>query len=119
MSPTQNVGEDPIHGAPTTSLRGILRGMSVHSGNVANQCREWVYDCKKTMQSLEDALRLIINKKDAQAAITEACRHPTSDNVHLAMKEINDADKCIRALQGQIGGYVNALQQWLDEEPGF
>ncbi|KAK2675747.1 hypothetical protein RAB80_007932 [Fusarium oxysporum f. sp. vasinfectum] len=90
-----------------------------NAGNVANQCREWVNDCKKTLQSLEEALRLIINKKEAQAAIAQACKHPVPDNVHLAMKEISDADKRIAALQAQIRGYADALRQWLDKEPGF
>lgn len=35
------------------------------------------------------------------------------------MKEISDADKRITALQTQIRGYVDALRQWLDKEPGF
>ncbi|SCO84988.1 uncharacterized protein FRV6_09115 [Fusarium oxysporum] len=69
--------------------------------------------------SLEEALRLIINKKEAQAAIAQACKHPVPDNVHLAMKEISDADKRIAALQAQIRGYADALRQWLDKEPGF
>ncbi|KAF5647272.1 hypothetical protein F52700_1574 [Fusarium sp. NRRL 52700] len=77
--------------------------------NVANQCREWVHDCKKTFQSLEEA----------QAAILQACKHPEPDNVHLAMKGISDADKRISALQTQIRGYVDAVRQWLDKEPGF
>ncbi|ENH68999.1 hypothetical protein FOC1_g10010172 [Fusarium oxysporum f. sp. cubense race 1] len=169
MSSTQNPFEDPIHGAPATGIRGMLRGLSVrqqeksqekkaarlrtqnwilpdsgeckswsleeinylvnasisnkkaisNAGNVANQCREWVNDCKKTLQSLEEALRLIINKKEAQAAIAQACKHPVPDNVHLAMKEISDADKRIAALQAQIRGYADALRQWLDKEPGF
>ncbi|KAI1011553.1 hypothetical protein LB504_002519 [Fusarium proliferatum] len=90
-----------------------------NAGNVANQCREWVHDCKKTLQSLEESLRLVINKKGAQAAIAKACKHPEPENVHLAMKEISDADKRITALQTQIRGYVDALRQWLDKEPGF
>jgi flagellin-like hook-associated protein FlgL len=93
--------------------------VTANAGNVANQCREWVHDCKKTLQSLEGAIRLIINKTDAKAAVAQACKHPTPDNVHLAMKEINDADRRIEALQSQIGGYVDALRQWLDKEPGF
>ncbi|CZR37062.1 uncharacterized protein FPRO_02678 [Fusarium proliferatum ET1] len=68
---------------------------------------------------LVESLRLVINKKEAQAAIAKACKHPEPENVHLAMKEISDADKRITALQTQIRGYVDALRQWLDKEPGF
>ncbi|KAH7167684.1 hypothetical protein DER46DRAFT_295248 [Fusarium sp. MPI-SDFR-AT-0072] len=82
-----------------------------NAGNVANQCREWVHDCKKTFQSLEEALRLIINKKEAKAAIAQACKHPVPDNVRLALKEISDADKRIAALQTQTRGYIDALRQ--------
>ncbi|KAF5252123.1 hypothetical protein FANTH_2871 [Fusarium anthophilum] len=89
------------------------------AGNVANQCREWVHDCKKTLQCLEESLPLVINKKEAQAAIVKACKHPEPENVHLAMKGISDADKRITALQTQIRGYVDALRQWLNKEPGF
>ncbi|KAF5970938.1 hypothetical protein FBULB1_9502 [Fusarium bulbicola] len=69
-----------------------------NAGNVANQCREW---------------------EEIQAAIAKACKHPEPENVHLAMKGISDADKRITALQTQIRGYVDALRQWLNKEPGF
>ncbi|KAF5580332.1 hypothetical protein FPCIR_10667 [Fusarium pseudocircinatum] len=95
------------------------RKVTVHSENVANQCREWVHDCKKALQSLEGDLKLIINKKDIKAGIIQAYKHPTEANVNLAMKEIDNADKRIRALQSEIRGYVDALRQWLDKEPGF
>ncbi|KAF5977457.1 hypothetical protein FCOIX_6473 [Fusarium coicis] len=95
------------------------RKVTVHSENVANQCREWVHDCKKTLQSLEGDLKLIINKKNVKAVITQACKHPTEDNANLALKRIDDADKRIRALQSEIRGYVDALREWLDKEPGF
>ncbi|KAG5753272.1 hypothetical protein H9Q72_005418 [Fusarium xylarioides] len=90
-----------------------------HAGNVANQCREWVHDCKKTLQSLDESLRLVINKKEAQAAIVKVCKHPEPGNVYMAMKQISDADKRVTSLQTQIRGYVDALRQWLDKEPGF
>ncbi|KAF5605219.1 uncharacterized protein FSUBG_6604 [Fusarium subglutinans] len=77
-----------------------------NAGNVANQCREWVHDCKKTLQCLEESLHLVINKEETQAAIAKACKHPGPENVHLAMKGISDADKRITALQTQIRGYV-------------
>ncbi|KAF4501381.1 hypothetical protein FAGAP_2427 [Fusarium agapanthi] len=72
------------------------RKVTVHSENVANQCREWVHDCKTTLQCLEGDLKLIINKKDIKAVITQACKHPTQANVNLATKEIDDTDKRIR-----------------------
>ncbi|KAF4423793.1 hypothetical protein FACUT_10404 [Fusarium acutatum] len=97
----------------------IERKVTVHSENMANQCREWVHDCKKTLQSLEGDRKLIINKKNVKAVITQACKDPTQANVNLAMKEIDDADKRIRTLQSEIRGYVDALRQWLDKEPGF
>ncbi|PNP75582.1 hypothetical protein FNYG_10991 [Fusarium nygamai] len=100
--------------ASTTNKKEIT-----NAGNVANQCREWVHDCKKTLQSLEESLRLVINKKEAQAAVVRACKRPEPDNVHLAMKEISDADKRITALQTQIRGYVDALRQWLDKRLAF
>ncbi|KAF5534223.1 hypothetical protein FMEXI_11391 [Fusarium mexicanum] len=90
-----------------------------NAGNVANQCREWVHDCKKTLQCLEESLHLIIDKKETQATIAKACKHPEPENVHLAMKGISDADKRITALQTQIRGSVDALRQWLNKEPGF
>ncbi|KAF5700922.1 hypothetical protein FGLOB1_10483 [Fusarium globosum] len=93
--------------------------MATNFKDIGWLCREWVHDCKKTLQSLEESLRLVINKKEAQAAIAKACKHPEPENVHLAMKEISDADKRITALQTQIRGYVDALRQWLDKEPGF
>jgi hypothetical protein len=86
---------------------------------VANQCRELVHDCKKTLQSLEGDLKLTNNKKNVKAVITQACKHPTEDNANLALKQIDDADKRIRALQSEIRGYVDALREWLDKEPGF
>ncbi|KAF5680100.1 hypothetical protein FCIRC_5953 [Fusarium circinatum] len=145
MSFTQSPFEDPSHGEPLTGIRDIFRALSVrqqeksqekktarqrqqnwtlpdsgdsknwtleeiqqeygillknithreeitNAGNVANQCRKWVHD---------------------------SCKHPEPENVHLAMKGISDADKRITALQTQIRGYVDALRQWLNKEPGF
>ncbi|KAF5722776.1 hypothetical protein FMUND_2425 [Fusarium mundagurra] len=95
------------------------RKVTVHSENVANQCREWVHDCKKTLQSLEGDLKLIINKKDVKAVITQACKNPEQGNVNLALKQIDDADKRIRAVQNEIRGYVDALRQWLGQGAWF
>ncbi|CCT63999.1 uncharacterized protein FFUJ_04825 [Fusarium fujikuroi IMI 58289] len=87
------------------------RKVTVHSENVANQCREWVHDCKKTLQSLEGDLKLVINKKGVKAVITHACKHPTQDNVNLATKEIHDADKRIRARCRNIGTSVKKMTE--------